>query len=40
MSSNQRNRRSGDIIHVRDALIEDIFRDRNAGYVTIIKKYR
>jgi hypothetical protein len=33
MNPNSRNRR--DNIRVRDALIEDIFQDRNAGYVTI-----
>ena len=35
MSSNQVSRRGNNVIRVRDALIEDIFRDRNAGYVTI-----
>lgn len=35
MSTNQRNRTGNNVIRVRDALIEEIFRDRNAGYVTI-----
>ncbi len=34
-SMDQRSRRDGNGICVKDALIEEIFRDRNAGYVTI-----
>jgi len=33
--SNQSNRSDRDIIRVRAAIIEEIFRDRNVGYVTI-----
>lgn len=35
MSLNHSNRRDKDVRCVKDALIEEIFRDRNAGYVTI-----
>ncbi len=35
MSACNRNRRSANVMRVRDAKIEEIFRDRNAGYVTI-----
>lgn len=33
--SNQNDRRNRNVTRVRDAIIENIYRDRNAGYVTI-----